>query len=64
MQGKVPEAENWMGDLDVGDMVVYVHKLEAKPERGGGRREFSYAVDINGTPKQFACFAGDKYAGF
>ena len=38
---------------------MYVYKLEAKPERSGERREFTYAVDAAGTPKKFACFAGD-----
>lgn len=39
--------------------VVYVYKLEAKPQRSGERREFTYAVDATGAPKKFACFAGD-----
>ena len=61
----MPQAINWMGKLKRGDEVLYVHKLEAKAERSGTRREFSYAVDAAGQPKKFACFqiAGDTRAG-
>jgi len=59
VQGDVPEALNWMGKLKDDDEVVYVYKLEAKPQRSGERREFTYAVDATGAPKKFACFAGD-----
>ena len=55
----VDENMNWMGTLEVGDDIVYVHKWEAKVTRGSGRNEFFE------SGKCFGCFSGDtRHVGF
>ena len=58
-QVDVPEAYNWMGDVEIGDNIVYVEKWEPRVTKGSARNEF-----VN-SGKRFACFSGDtRLAGF
>lgn len=58
-QVNVPEEYNWMGDVEIGDEIVYVEKWEPRVAKGNARNEF-----IN-SGKRFACFSGDtRLAGF
>jgi len=59
MNSLVPEAYNWMGDVEIGDDIVYVEKWEPRVAKGSARNEF-----VN-SGKRFACFSGDtRLAGF